>query len=110
MKIKEIFLAWEKLRILYITLLLAVLVERLVAAYWFNESGPPEVRVANLIFQIFECAVVANILYLAGPIFEGYIKWLGATAKYWRAVLFSAGLIVSIALEIGVLALMLTPF
>jgi len=43
-------------------------------------------------------AVGANILFLTGPLAEGYLDWLGIRSKLVRPALFTAGVLVSVPL------------
>lgn len=110
MNFKTVFVSWEKLRIVYNAVLLVILIIALTVTHYFNEYGKLETGFVDLIFRILIYAMIANMLYFAGPICESYLRWIGAKKTIWRGLLFSAGLIVSIVLEIGVLSLEFTPF
>jgi hypothetical protein len=97
------FLAWEKLRLLYVailgslTLLLAVLEStELLWSFRFWAT-------------VVQGAVAANICYFAGPVAETFVTWLGLRARWPRVVLFSFGTILSCLLALGVLAGLLLP-
>ncbi len=79
---KPVFLAWEKLRLLYIALLSAW---TLLLA-WPMIADNPFTLIALVI-----CGVVANLFYLLGPAIETYIRWLGCEALWVRMLLFISG-------------------
>jgi len=81
---KAVFLAWERLRILY-NLLLA----GLVFAFLYPMS-----RYTNWEY-LLEGVVAANICYCVGPCAEGYLVLLGANRLAARALLFLSGVLLS---------------
>ncbi len=96
---RRVFLAWEKLRIAFIGILAVPTILMLAASSQVNLS---------LFILIGFGAVVANVCYMAGPIFETYMQWLGIRTLWLRATLFAAGTlftavaaIISIGLQIG---------
>jgi len=82
---RRIFLAWEKLRIGYI----AVLVVETLALCLLDNTG----LVGSLDFWkiVVEGAIVANVAYFAGPLLETYVTWLGFRGERIRLPLFFAG-------------------
>jgi len=78
---RRIFLAWERLRILYIALL-ALLTLVLAGTQIFE----PE-----MLALVVGGAIVSNVCYFAGPIVETYITWLGYDGKRIRWLLFAGG-------------------
>jgi len=90
MNLKPFFLRWEKLRPWYNVILAAVLVV----------SHAPHMGVlflepmALLIWLIG--AVLANICFLAGPLVEAYVSWLGIRSRYVMPLLFIGGVLISI--------------
>lgn len=107
---KEVFLAWEKLRVIYNAILLLVATILLANAYWPGNDLHPDVEFSSVLIKIMACAVAANALYFLGPIVESYIRWLGADGRYWRFVFFGAGFAISLLIEVGLLVVMLSPF
>ncbi len=78
---KPTFLAWERMRVVYIVLLGAltlILAVRSLARF-------------RTLFLIAEGAIVANVCYFAGPIVETYVRWLGYDRKWVRWLLFLSG-------------------
>lgn len=54
-------------------------------------------------------AVVANVLYFAGPIVDTYIRWLGYKHSWPRWTMFVGGTLLSIVFAIGLLSIHLLP-
>jgi hypothetical protein len=88
--VKPIFIKWEKLRPVYNTCLLVVLLVINLFPGFIGTFSP----IIVLIWLIG--AVIANILYLAGPTAEAYIAWLGLRSNVVTAVLFVGGLLISV--------------
>ncbi len=86
---RPIFLAWEKLRLLYIAIL---------TIFTLFLMGPSGLYSPAIIFIVITGAIGANILYFAGPITETYIRWLGYHKSWPRWVLFISGTLLSILL------------
>ncbi len=91
---KPVFLAWERLRVLYV-ILLTVLSVSIV--------GPSGLTSAQSFIRLMEGAVAANLLFFAGPITETYIRWLGYNRPWVRWALFLGGTLLSSALAWGLL-------
>lgn len=87
-----VFIAWEKLRLLY-NAFLAVLV--------IVELAPLGVLV--LLPILLEAALVANICYCVGPVAEGYLCCIGVKRTNARYALFVLGTILSLGLTWAVL-------
>ncbi len=76
-----VFLAWEKLRILFNVGLVWVTLTLLPnwswrSIPWRDYIGP---------------AILANVCFCAGPCAEGYLTWLGANRQLARWMLFVVG-------------------
>lgn len=97
---KSVFLAWEKLRIVYLMIL------ALITVLLIGLSGILNLRLLRLIVL---GAVVANVAYFAGPTIETYVRWLGYNRAWPRWVMFIGGTLISILLAVGVLATELLP-
>ena len=110
MDTKAIFKEWERLRLVYNIILFAVFAVLVVDAYFSSELGAPQEPFSLILFHSAIYALIANILYLAGPAVDSYMCWLDIRSKYSKVILFVAGTAFSIILEIGVLALELSPF
>lgn len=95
---RRVFLAWEKLRVIYVALLAAptlwVALER-----W----GDPDVM-THFPVTVVLGAAFANLAYFLGPAVEVYLGWLGF--RHWgvRAVLFTAGTLFALLLTLLVLS------
>ncbi len=97
---RRVFLAWEKLRILYVIILALVTVLL---------TGVTGVLNLGLLRLILLGAVVANVAYFAGPAIETYVRWLGYNRAWPRWVMFIGGTLIAIILAIGSLATELLP-
>jgi hypothetical protein len=97
--LRQTFLAWERLRIVYIALL--ALLTLLLA-------GQNLLRIQTLV-MIVEGAIVANVCFFAGPITESYIHWLGYEGKWVRWFLFIAGTFLTAILAIAGFATVFLP-
>lgn len=97
---KNVFLAWEKLRLIYLSILGLLTMSLIGFSGVFN---------LPLVQSIVFGAVVANVLYFAGPIVDTYIRWLGYKHSWPRWTMFVGGTLLSIVLAIGVLSIHLLP-
>ena len=77
---RRTFLAWEKLRLVYIAVLGLVTVLLVAPAGFLN---------GRLLVLVLEGAVVANVAYFAGPTIETYVRWLGYDRAWPRWVFTS---------------------
>ena len=87
--VRDVFLAWEKLRVLYVALLVFVVL---------GLDGVRALGDRQSCFAIIEGAVAANVLYFAGPLAEAYFHWLGIRWRWLRMTLFTAGTLLAIGL------------
>lgn len=91
--LREIVIAWERLRIVYNLLLL--LPGLGIAALWIARTGTP---VAAAAFGSALVAVGANLAFFLGPAAEVYLRGMffrGQSIGRGRLLIFSAGLVVS---------------
>lgn len=84
---RQVFVAWEKLRIVYNAVLVAVVVT--VAAFADVKFDIEFLRFLGI------CAVAAILVYCAGPVAEGYAALLGVARRASRIVLFTLGLLIA---------------
>jgi hypothetical protein len=90
---RAVFLAWERLRLVYnATLVLIVLY---IAGH----------NLGNFEFRVFvlEAAVAANLCFCAGPVAEGYLSLLGANRRVVRWLLFIPGTLLGCLLTVAAL-------
>jgi hypothetical protein len=92
--VKPIFLKWEKLRLPYNLILAAILL--------LSQGGNLSTilvlaQSVMLVFWIVG-AVLANLCFLAGPLVEAYLTWLGVESRWLTPGLFGLGLLISIPL------------
>ena len=92
---REVFLAWEKLRLVYVAVLATVTLVLI-------ES--PGAVTSRLAIDVVVGALAANVLYFAGPLTESYLRWLGYERGWPRWVLFLGGTILAVVFAVGVLA------
>ncbi len=86
--LRSIVLRWERLRILYNLLLVGLVL--LPTGGSFQLPSLREVPVLAV------GAVLANLCFMAGPVAEAYLSWLGLRSRWVTAGLFAGGLLVSI--------------
>ena len=80
--LKQVFFAWEKLRVLYVLALAAVTLS----------SIPLEaMKRLDVWIAVAILAIGANACYFAGPIAETYLCWLGQRRNIVRSALFVGG-------------------
>ncbi len=91
---KTTFLAWEKLRLLYVLIL---------AAFTLIVVDPLGIFDPRYTFAILGGAFVANLAYFAGPLLETYIRWLGYDRSWPRWFFFIGGTLLSMMLAWAVL-------
>lgn len=97
---RPIFLRWELLRIPYNAIL--VMATILIA-------GPVNLLQIDLLREVMLGAVVANVLYYAGPVAETYIRWLGLNQDWVRWPLFGGGTVLTIVIAAVELDAKLSP-
>ncbi len=91
---KGVFLAWEQLRFLYVLVLAALSVSVL---------GLQPLKTIDKWIELIAAGVFANVFYMAGPIVETYLRWLGLKSLLPRWILFGSGLLFSMVLVVLVL-------
>src|SRR5688572_23793886 len=79
---REVFLAWEKLRLPYNVVL------ALVALGGLALEGTEFVERRELLKALAGGAVLANLCFCAGPCAEGYLVWIGTRRRATRVVVF----------------------
>ena len=82
---------WERLRLAYNAALTAE-VAAFVAIFGVRGSAERFLGFCGV------CAVFANVCFCAGPVTEGWLRFLGVRTPWPTRVLFGAGLILSIGL------------
>ena len=97
---RVVFLAWEKLRVVYV-MVLALITLAMTGTSLFSNFG--------LLLLIVVGAVISNIAFFAGPIVETYIRWLGYKKIWPRWLMFGSGTLLSAVLAFGTLASELLP-
>lgn len=59
-------------------------------------------RIPQGLLIIIPCAIMANMLYLAGPALDTYIRWLGYRENWPRFAMFVSGTALSALLAVMV--------
>jgi hypothetical protein len=82
---REVFLAWERWRIVYNAALVFGTVIGILLV--------PEDLLADRMYlrHLIRVAVLANVLYCVGPVAEGYFAWMGGPRRPIRAIVFTLG-------------------
>ena len=93
---KRTFLAWEKLRVVYI----AILGIETIA---FGLIVYPLIIELEFWGGVVVGAILANICFFAGPITETYVAWLGYPTRALRIVMFLTGTAFSSILVVATL-------
>src|ERR1041385_194251 len=88
--LKPIFRRWEKLRLVY-NLILAVV---LFLSHGLS-MGLAFFHPLTLLIWLVG-AVLANLCFLAGPLAEAYLTWLGFRSPWGTGILFVGGVLISI--------------
>ena len=89
---RAVFLQWEKLRLLYLGILIPF------TLLVFGASGL--LTPAGLVLAVF-AGLFANVCYFAGPALETYLRWLGVRGAWPRWLLFAAGTSLTMVLCVG---------
>ncbi len=88
--LRSILLQWERLRILYNLVLLGLVLLPTGGSFQLPSLSELPVLAVG--------AVLANLCYLAGPLADAYLSWLGLRSRWVTAGLFAGGLLISIPL------------
>jgi hypothetical protein len=86
--LRSIVLRWERLRILYNLVLLGLVLVPTGGSFQLPSLRELPVLAIG--------AVLANLCFMAGPVAEVYMSWLGLRSRWVTAGLFAGGLLVSI--------------
>ena len=93
------FLAWEKLRLIYIGIL----------GIWTLLISGRHIASVEILSLVIVGGLISNVLYFAAPIVETYVRWLGYTGNWVRILLFVAGTLVTMIFALGALSSALLP-
>lgn len=100
------FIAWERLRVVYVVLLGVFTIVLAIPGVIYNGS---QLLTFRGLIMIAEGAIVANVCFFAGPILETYVRWLGYDRKWVRWFLFAGGTVLTAILALISLASGLIP-
>lgn len=95
----EVFKAWERLRIAYNVVLGLGMIP------WIRQF----LDRPDFTLQVGAAAVLANVCFCAGPVAEGYASLIGLPRRPSRWVIFAAGVLLSLGLEIVSVIAFLEP-
>jgi len=93
---RRIFLVWERLRVVYVLVLGGVAPATMVAKGQVDRWADPVLWGWLAIY-----ALLANVLYLLGPVLESCLARLGRRPRGLRVVLFVAGTLLAIGATAG---------
>ncbi|MGB7345611.1 MAG: hypothetical protein WBD20_15460 [Pirellulaceae bacterium] len=99
---RSTFLAWEKMRLIYIGLCAAPTL--VLGATGATES----IGSSHFWIPVIVGGIVANLFYFIGPIVETYVTWLGFRSKKLRWMLFAFGTLFTVMMAIGALIRMVS--
>lgn len=88
--VRETFLRWEFLRLIYNVVLVVV-----TCVTVFSQR-PDAAWQPEFLWCCVVGAVAANICFFAGPIAESYLRWLGLQTRMLGYALFGAGMLFSL--------------
>src|SRR4030042_6975583 len=81
--LRLILLRWERLRILYNLLLVGLVL--------IPTGGAFQLPTLRELPVLAVGAALANLCFMAGPLAEAYLSWLGLRSRWGTAGLFAAG-------------------
>lgn len=81
----EIIGRWERLRVVYNTVLIALVMLLVIGMF------PGRFAVPRFWVEVCFGAIIANVCFMAGPTIEGYCRFLKLWANAMRPLLFLAG-------------------
>ena len=85
---RPVFLRWERLRLPYNAILAAL------TLWWHGRM----LTVWMVWILLALCAFGANVCFLAGPLVESYLAWLGFRSRWTAPALFLGGVMISVPL------------
>ncbi|MBL8809785.1 MAG: hypothetical protein JNM43_06370 [Planctomycetaceae bacterium] len=103
---RRIFLAWERLRIVYNSVL--VITVLCVGTIYYLQYRPTALPLTGILGIIIPC-IGANLCFFAGPIVETYVAWLGNRTETLRLILMLLGTGLSMLIAIVWTILLLNP-
>ena len=92
--VRDVFLRWERWRLIYNLALVGLVITLAIA--W----GDGNSNWAHFAVECVLGAVVANLCYFAGPITVAYLQWLGIHHRAITPFLFGCGLVLTIGLAV----------
>ena len=89
---RQIFISWEKLRVVYNGILAAVV---LAAMCFYTHPS-------RALTPLLVCALPANLLYFLGPMLESYLLWIGFRMGWMRWAIWLLGTVISVPLALHI--------
>jgi len=102
--VKPVFIKWEKLRIPYNLILALFLILTYGPSMGWRFLHP----FVLLIWLIG--AVLANLCFLAGPLAEAYLAWLGLRSRFVTIGLFVGGVLISVPCVLFFVGYLMMPY
>jgi len=103
---KNIFLKWERYRILFNVILIAVTIYCL----FFIEYEQKETINTKIIVELFIVYTILNLLYLFGFFIEILLLNIGISKKWFFYYTFCFGLFISVFFMFNYIPVLMTPF
>lgn len=103
---RRIFIAWERLRLVYNAILAITVI--CVATVAYVQYQPTSIPLSGF-FGTIVPVVGANLCFFAGPIVETYVAWLGFRTETLRLVLMFFGTALSMMIAIAWVIALLNP-
>ncbi|MEM7785319.1 MAG: hypothetical protein AAF623_18360 [Planctomycetota bacterium] len=90
---KDVFLSWEKLRIPYVAIM---------GIFCVLLAGKDILKL-DLLIPVVVGGIFANLCFLAAPIVEVYLRWIGIQTIWVKIILFPLGTLFTMILAFAVL-------
>ncbi len=103
---RRIFVAWERLRIVYNSVLAVTVL--CVGTIYYLQYGPPPFPMTGFL-GLFIPFIGANLCFFAGPIVETYVAWLGNRTETLRLIMMLLGTGLSMLIAIGWTIALMNP-
>lgn len=102
---RDIFLAWEKLRLIYNGILIPWTLYATLAVWYvkisFGDVDPSDANYwqqwKNYWILVGASGIISNVCFLLGPACEVYIAWLGWSPRWLRGTVFVLGTLFTMA-------------
>ena len=100
---RAVFWRWERLRLAY-NAIVGLLGLVAVAPFVIDRFDPSfrygTAPSGGLVLAVVLYAAAANTCYFLGPLLECYVRWLGWNSRWLTRILYSLGVLVSVAVTL----------